>query len=495
MAIIPGFDYDLFVSYAHADDMAADGQDGWVAQFVRHLEPTLRQRLGGAEALKIFFDSRATGANNNLPELLQAARRSALFLVVGSPSYANRDWPQKELEAFIHCTPEPSRLFMVECLPLAIGESYPAPLDVHIRLEFWKLSGRKQVPVPIWANSDPQEFSTLVHGLASDIRERLLWMRHIAGGQERIGAGSKAGSAARPNESGDLPVRPVPVAKTILVAQPTDDVADEADELVRYLNQYSEEINVLPKSGYPQGGDAFMAAFRQDLVRTDLFVQLLGRRPGRVPPDLPEGYTRFQIDAAKEASVEIMQWRHPNLDATQTSDPLYRKLLTAETVVASGLEAFKNQILAAARRRKPEPRKSDAKSQLPTVFINADDKDLPVAREIERECLQQALTTVLPMKGPSSEAKRRDLAESLTDCDVLLFIYGDTTQDWIRSQLRFFGKVKQKRDSEPKLLAICSGPPVPKPDIGIKIPNAHVITFSEAWDMAAIRKLLEELPQ
>jgi len=89
-----------------------------------------------------------------------------------------------------------------------------------------------------------------------------------------------------------------------------------------------------------------------------------------------------------------------------------------------------------------------------------------VAKEIERECLQHAMTTILPMGGPSSEANRKDLTENLTDCDVLLFIYGDTTQDWIRSQLRFFSKIKPKRESDPKLLAICSGPP-PKPDIGI----------------------------
>lgn len=495
MAIIPGFDYDLFVSYAHADNMAADNQDGWVAQFVRHLDPTLRQRLGGAEALKVFFDSRAVGANNNLPELLLAARRSALFLVVGSPSYASRDWPQKELEAFVQSAPDPSRLFMVECLPLAAEENYPAPLDVHIRLEFWKLSGRKQIPVPIWPSSDPQEFSALIHGLASDIRERLLWMRHVTGTQKPVFSRNKAEIATRPSETGDRSIRSNPAAKTILVAQTTDDVADEADELVRYLDQYSDEINTLPKAAYPQGGEAFMSAFRQDLARADLFVQLLGQRPGRFPPDLPEGYTRFQFDAAKLASVEIMQWRHPNLDVSQISDPMYRKLLTSETVVASGLEAFKNQILTWARRRKPESRKSTVKSQSPTIFINADDKDLTVAKEIERECLRHALTTVLPMNGPSSEANRKDLAENLTDCDVLLFIYGDTTQDWIRSQLRFFGKIKQKRDSEPKLLAICSGPPAPKPDIGISIPNAHVITCSEAWDMAVIRKLLEELPQ
>ena len=96
------------------------------------------------------------------------------------------------------------------------------------------------------------------------------------------------------------------------------------------------------------------------------------------------------------------------------------------------------------------------------------------------------------MEGPSAEANRKDLADNLTDCDVLLFIYGETTQDWIRSQLRFFSKIKPNRETEPKLLAICSGPPATKPDIGISLPNAHVIRCPEAWSIDPIWKLISE---
>jgi hypothetical protein len=117
---------------------------------------------------------------------------------------------------------------------------------------------------------------------------------------------------------------------------------------------------------------------------------------------------------------------------------------------------------------------------------------MKVAKEVERTCLQNALTTILPMSGPSSEANRKDLAENLTDCDILVFIYGDTTPEWIRSQLKFFSKVKPKRD-DPKLLAICIGPPSPKEDIGISFPNGHVIRCPEAWNLDQIRALILEI--
>ena len=484
-----GYDYDLFVSYAHADDIATDSQGGWVTHFVRQLEPYLRRR-GVPETLRIFFDSRATGGNSHLPELLSAVRRSALFLAVGSPSYAVRDWPRQELDAFVENVSDPSRLFMIECLPLSDGDRYPPPLDRHIPVRFWKASGPRQISETTSPNSE--EFSTLLNGLAWDIKEKLSKLRFSQGSPQQTSSHAQP-EPAWPGARQAVPIDPA-ARKTILIAQATDDVEDESDQLLRYLNQYGDEIAILPLAGYPQGGEAFTSAFKQDLARADLFVQLLGRRAGRCPPDLPLGYTHFQFETAKAARAEIMQWRHPDLDLKTVTDPVYLSLLTAETVVASGLEAFKSQVLTWARKRKPEPRKA-ALTLSPTVFINADNKDMNVAKEIERECLKHALTTYLPMAGSSAEANRKDLAENLTDCDVLLFIYGDTTQDWIRTQLRFFGKVKPKRDSDPKLLAICNGPPAPKPDIGMSLPNAHVINCPEGWDMTTIGNLLKSLVQ
>jgi hypothetical protein len=484
MAIAPGFDYDIFVSYAHADDFSAGGMDGWVSQFVTRLQTALRQRLGGAEGLRIFFDSEATGANYQLPKLLTAVTKSALFLAVGSPSYVARDWPRQELETFIRHVPDLSRLFLIECLPLNEGERYPPPLDSNLRLELWKPGGRRHIPVPLSPVSDAEEFLALIHGLAADLRDKLMSLRLLTVPPPKTPTRNADPVQEEGQRKTDNSVR-LDSRKMILVAQGTDDVEEEAEQLRRFLKQFEQELIVLPVSSYPQGGEAFKAAFRSDLIQAGLFAQVLGKRPGRMPPDLPEGYTRFQFESAKAAGVEIMQWRHPDLDTTGVTDPNYANMLGAETVVVSGLEAFKRQILDWARKPLLKP----LVSRTSTVFINADDQDMDFAKAVERECLKKALTTILPMSGPSSEANRKDLAENLSECDVLVFIYGNTTQDWIRSQLRFFSKIKAKRESEPRLLAICSGPP-PKTDIGISFPNAHLINCPDGWKLEPIRSLL-----
>jgi hypothetical protein len=280
--------------------------------------------------------------------------------------------------------------------------------------------------------------------------------------------------------------------KTIVLAQTTDDVEDEVDQLRSFLMQYEDEITILPKIGYPQGGDSFMAAFQADIAQADLFVQLLGKRPGRMPPDLPEGYTRFQSNTAKSAKVLTLQWRRPDLDVEAVSDSAYRAILKSETVIASGLEAFKLQILKEIRKSNNNNNKEGARqAKYSRVFINADSEDLAIAKEVERECVQNALTAILPVTGATSEETRRDLEENLIDCDILLFFYGNTSQAWIRGQLKRFSKVRPQRESPPKLLAICSGPP-PKPDIGISFPDAHLIQCPSGWDLDAIRKLIVE---
>jgi hypothetical protein len=492
MPIALGYDYDIFVSYARQDDFAAKGQDGWVTQFLDRLDPALRQRLGGSgRSLKIFFDREAIGANYRLPEILAAVKRSALFLVVGSPCYVASDWANQELQTFVAHTSVPSRIFLIEFLPMSGDEGYPASLANHARSEFWMPSKHRHTPMSLSPTSDAEEFLPLVHSLAADLRDKLMLMRVLPRAQSvSFAATNRTTSQAdridssRPTGGESAPKR------TVLLAQGTDDVEDEIEQMRRFLGQFDDEVSVLPAAGYPQGGEAFRAAVSEDLAKSGLFVQLLGRRFGRKPPDLPEGYTLCQLEAARAAQVPIMQWRHPELETSAVTDPLYREIVTAETVVSSGLEAFKRQILDWVREPQPRPRCTRSS----TVFINADDKDMTIAKQVERECLASALTTILPMFGPSSEANRKDLAETLTECDVIVFIYGDTTQDWIRAQLRFFSKVKSRREAEPRLLAICNGPP-PKADIGISFPNAQVINCPDGWNLDPIRKLIQQVGQ
>ena len=137
MAFVPGFQHDVFVSYARADDIADASGRGWVSQFVDFLTCALKQRLGGSNEIRLFFDTRDLGSNQQLKELLGAAQHAALFLAIASRSYAERTWTKLELEAFVGASRDTYRLFAAECLPLD-GGRYPPPLDQQNRMPFYR---------------------------------------------------------------------------------------------------------------------------------------------------------------------------------------------------------------------------------------------------------------------------------------------------------------------------------------------------------------------
>jgi TIR domain len=97
MAYVPGFEYDLFISYA------SDDYDGRLAQFVQELQIYLRRTLGkDFSEHSIFFDRQEL---NLTPvqwkrKLQDSAKSAAVLIPILSPSYATSDYCAKEWEWF-----------------------------------------------------------------------------------------------------------------------------------------------------------------------------------------------------------------------------------------------------------------------------------------------------------------------------------------------------------------------------------------------------------
>ena len=138
MAFVHGFENDVFVSYAHADNEVDALGDAWVQQFQQNLRIALKQRLGRGDDINIYFDARRLQGNHPLEDILDSVRKSAVFVAVGSPSYVNRQWTRDELAAFAAISDDPGRLFGIERLPLDEGDRYPDPLHDYFRISFWQ---------------------------------------------------------------------------------------------------------------------------------------------------------------------------------------------------------------------------------------------------------------------------------------------------------------------------------------------------------------------
>jgi hypothetical protein len=80
MAYVPAYKNDIFVSYAHVDNIPLSGiEKGWVETFIDNLSTKLAQKLGRTDLFKLW-DDRLLAQNAPLtPEILDALKGSATF--------------------------------------------------------------------------------------------------------------------------------------------------------------------------------------------------------------------------------------------------------------------------------------------------------------------------------------------------------------------------------------------------------------------------------
>lgn len=479
MAYAGAFEYDLFISYAAVDDLepAAEDGRGWVSVFVHHLEVVLASRLGSNDKLRVFFDRRNLAGNHHLQELLEAVRRSALFLAIASPAYAEREWTRRELDAFVKEASDTRRLFVVDYLPLDDGATHPPPLDNYKRLKFWDVDEASSfTPTPVAVKS--QIFRNRVHDLADQIKKQLISIQAAEVTRPVIShvAEAIADDAARRAKG------------VVYLAQTTDDLEEERAQVSRYIEQFG--YLVTPSADLPGGGEAFRTAVASEIADADLYVHLLGAKAGRYPSDLPEGYGAAQLTVAQSARKQVVLWRHPELNLEAVSDERQRTLLTSPSVIASGLESFKAEIRRRLEaRRKPESQRANTSS---LVFINASENDYDIAKVVQQEFQARGMSTVLPLYSGPAEEVHKDLTENMKDCDVLVVLYGHAPPTWVRGQMRLFSKLKH--GARATIVAIFVGPPDEKPtDIGFSLPELRWVTSPNEWSLERLRPLIEEI--
>ena len=85
MAVLSGFEYDIFISYRHNDNL-----DGWVTDFVQNLEKELRSTL--KDSLTIYFDKNPHDGlleTHNVDKSLEGKLKCLIFIPIISQTYCD----------------------------------------------------------------------------------------------------------------------------------------------------------------------------------------------------------------------------------------------------------------------------------------------------------------------------------------------------------------------------------------------------------------------
>lgn len=477
MAFVPGYEHDLFVSYAHVDDAPVLGAErGWVSTLVTTLQGLLAQQLGRAESLELWLDHQLSKHALITPEIIGALQKTAIFLVILSPGYLASEWCQREKDIFWELVRDRKRsgfrVFVVH-RDMVEPDKLPSQFKDLAGYKFWeedKLQKKPRIlgwPTPVPSNPKDQRYYDELDALSRDLAKEL---RRLAANDQRIEQASTSGTV-------------------VFLAEVTDDLEDEREEVRRYLDQAG--IQVLPDGVvYPRDGSAFQEEVDSDLHRSAFFIQLLSSVAGKRPPGFIHSYVRIQHERAKAAGKPIIQWRRRGLDVGLTRDADHRALLDAETVMAVGLEEFKSEIV---KRTIP---KQELECNCPLnnacVFVDAETSDKALSDSLCELLRGNGIDIALP---PQAGTRMRDLLKQhALNCDAAIFVYGNAPNVWVTSQLYEWRKLATGRERPPKFLAVYEGPPPEcKEPLSLKWSGLRTINCRNGIDQAAVHALVREL--
>lgn len=430
MPYVDGYEYDFFLSYAHADDEPvplAPPEDRWVGKFYETLNYVLRQELGGP-IHSPWKDGKIPLHRTLDGELVDTVRRSAILLVVLSPSYVHSDYCALERAEFLKSRGGDSAfVIVVEKQPV---ESLPPDLPNNLRFKFYDDETQAYYGHPL-LNPSPDRFYSKLVELSSYIKNALDDVKKNTLNDVKP---EQASGYSGANDTDQAPLHPPsPMKKVVFLAQ--TDMEEERDSVRDFLHQHG--VHVVPGQDYPQDPEHFCAAAQTDLQKADAFVQLLSGKRGPRPAGLEQGYAMLQWDLARaRADLPILQWRPGTLNVTDVADPHTRTLLAEPTVIVEPLLSFQQEILRALQP-KPEPPPRPAGKLV--VFVNADEPDTEFAKVVAKIAKKNRVKIWhRPREERDPGSIMKEFETRYQTSDGVALIYGSTSEVWVNEQVGMF---------------------------------------------------------
>lgn len=473
MSFVPGYEHDIFVSYATVDDQPPAGAErGWISTLFGELKRLLAEEVGRRGGADVWMDYRL-GANDALSHtIFETLDGSATLLIILSPGYLESDWCTRELAAFTSRLQQMSgagcgRIFLIEKRPID-AEAKPEPIrDIRGR-RLWRQDEFDRAYT--LGDPTPRVAETAYY------REVAYLARDIADQLKSMASDHEAGRTTTESTT-DTDYQ-------VLLADVTDDLYDKREEVKRYLQQ--QGVSVVDRYYSKADPVEFRRHLEADIQQCRVFVQLLSDILGRRPPGAESGFNALQYEVAKGIEVDILQWYSPELDIDRLDEGPQKQLLQRETVYAEPFESFKSRVVESAQRLPPSTKEPRTES---IVFLNYRSDDQGMADEILNWVDSRGIGYMTPMSSGRPEEIREDLKTNIQESDCMMLLYGQSPESWVKTQLLTFRKL---RGWQRKGLAVFDGPPPDKPAVGMKLPGMQVLSCRTNIDWTQVEGFLSE---
>ena len=431
MAIVPGFKYDLFISYAHRNDKPWH----WVTEFATTLKDELE---GKSRDLSLWWDpTLRTGEDFNLA-IANAISESAVFLCILSGAYGDSTYCKQEVEEF--------RQQRHPAFGLTVGtfnRMQGIVIDSDFRKESWPPELRTTSPFPFFSDSVPlfarpdhlDNTSPWINGLWK-VRDSI-WST-LEEMQKRQKNGTAIGlSYGVPGVSSVGPGG----GPTVYLAEVTDDLYLRREALRTSLAQ-SNEIQALPWSE---------AAAPPSSGLNALSVHLFGPHPGRPHPGRDVSLPRLQLEAAVASNParRPLVWFAGDLEIEKAETGSHKDYLSSlinrsdVEVLRMDAEDLKDEVGRRMRQSAGTALNKTRAHDDPIVHIWHQAGDPSVLGPL-KEYLQHKNCGISVFNYASTQFEK--LLSRLAICDGLVVPYSADTKTWAEDVMTEVFRVRRREE-------------------------------------------------
>ena len=550
------FENDVFISYAHIDDMALiEGQKGWIAAFHRALEIRLGQLLGRPP--RIWRDPKLQGNDVFADRLVERLPTVAILVSIITPRYLKSDWCLRELREFIKAAANTggvrighkARVFKVVKTPVPL-EQQVAELQHMLGYEFFTADPVTGRPKELSQTGDAEIqrlYWAKLDDLAHDLTELIETLEASGAGAAALPSPEAASMTIAPTlpgtpqvSSAAQPAAARPSAeKAVYLAETTYDLREKRDAIRRELQ--TQGLQVLPSQPLPHVKDECEQAIREALAGSFLSIHLVGKNYGLIP----EGATQSTVVMQNELAIERADsgdyprliWIPERQECDDERQLKFIEHLQTDTRIQQGadilqttFEEFKaavNRRLREEERREAEKREAEKReaerresekraaaagmapataapepsapadggeSKLVRIYVISDRRDETAPAELADYLYDQGFEVILPVFEGEEAQIRKDHEENLSVCDAVLFYYGEGNELWLRQKLREVQKSAAFGRKKPIVIkAIYVAPPDNPSKAKFRTREAMVIDQRAPFDPAVLTSFISQL--
>lgn len=423
------FEYDLYISFAKADNMArAEGGEPWVNCFNKFLISIIEQILGDSP--------RVLGYNNHEKPIKSELLKAGIFVTVLSPEYCKNTSCLEELIDFTDKTEKP-QVYKVLKFPVSSAEQ-PHCLQHLLSYNLYDVDT---------ISGDVREFTDFFSSNA----ERKFWLK-------LVDLAYDISSAIRKNRLIEVELKSQSnlIEKTVYLAEVGTDLQMHRDNIKRELIRHG--FIVLPDRELPTSKSALEVSIKKDLEKCRLSIHLIGDHYGELIEGTEKSVLDFQNELSSEYNITKISnsnhefnrliWISPDAEFHNDKQKIFvdnirRDADSAEDseIIQSPIEGFKTMILDyvyAISENNSNKIKKDIIGK--TVYMMYDQIDQYEAKQVI-DFLKYQDFEVIPSKfdGNLLELRENHL-ENLKNCDFS-FIYLNQVNDlWV--QMKYLDLLK-----------------------------------------------------